>query len=296
MATNGTKLLFIVNPGSGTGNINWKEEISKFFADRSESIEILDLPNPCKPELIIKKLKETKPARVIAVGGDGTVKLVANAVLSENIPLAILPAGSANGMAKELNIPDTPELALETVVAGVEREIHLIKINDELCIHLSDIGFNAYVIKKFEEQDTRGMWGYVKAAWKVLWQNRRMQVKLNIDGKHIALDAAMVVIANATMYGNGVVINPGGSLYDELFEVVIIRKISFTEIFKMRFTQRNLNPEKTQQFQTRAVHILSRHSVHFQVDGEIMGKVKEIEAKIIPRAIRIITPAEVEKA
>ena len=292
MASEKTKLLFIINPGSGKGKTDWTKEITSFFADKPFEIELLDLPNPCKPELLKQKIAGVKPGKVIAVGGDGTVKLVASALQGSEIPLGILPAGSANGMARELGIPDAPEAALEIVVTGKDRSIHLVKVNKELCIHLSDIGFNAYVVKKFEEDKTRGMWGYVKAAWKVLWQNRRMQVRMTIDSRDISLDAAMVVIANATKYGNGVVINPGGSLYDNLFEVVIIRKISLSEIFKMRFSQKPFDPEKTQQFQTQSLHIVSRHAVHFQVDGETLGKVKEITASLLPNALKVILPAQ----
>ncbi len=291
-----SKLLFIVNPGSGNSKVDWKQEIDRHFSTRQEQFEIFDLPNPCKPELVGQLINERRPGLVIAVGGDGTVKLVAESLKNTSIPLGILPAGSANGMAKEFGIPDDPEAAMNIIVQGIQRKIHLIMVNDELCIHLSDIGFNAYVVKKFEEDKTRGMWGYAKAAWKVLWQNRRMQVKLQIDDKYISRDAAMVVIANATMYGNGVVINPAGSLYDDVFEVVIIRKISFSEILKMRFTQRDFDPRKTELFQTRDLQIQSRHSVHFQVDGEVKGKVRSVKASLLPHSLTVILPSETSEA
>ncbi len=242
--------------------------------------------------MVRAEIDRVQPARVIAVGGDGTVKLVATCLQQTGIPLGILPAGSANGMARELGISDEPEKALRAIAEGRERKIHLIKLNEELCIHLSDIGFNAFVIKKFEGQRRRGMWGYVKAAWKVLWQNRRMLVKIQTDEDHIWRKAAMVVIANATRYGNGVVINPEGSLYDRLFEVVIIRKVSFSEIFKMRFTRQNFNPAKTEFFQTRSLQIESASQVHFQVDGEYMGKLKKITATLLPDALTVLVPPE----
>lgn len=100
----------------------------------------------------------------------------------------------------------------------------------------------------------------------------------------------MVVVANGTKYGNGVVINPLGSLYDHFFEVVIIRKISFTEIFKMRFFSDRLNNEKTELLQTSHLVLNSKRNLHFQVDGEYLGKTKRLVAEIIPDAIRIITP------
>ena len=121
-----------------------------------------------------------------------------------------------------------------------------------------------------------------------------MNVTMEIDNRKIVQEAAMVVIANATKYGNGVVINPKGSIYDDFFEVIIIKKVSISEIFKMRFTQRNFNPKKTESFQTHSLHIYSKHFVHFQVDGETKGKVKEIKAHLLPHSLKVLVPAALQ--
>lgn len=292
MASSSPKLLFIINPGSGASNTDWRKEIETYFSNDPDSYEAIDLPDPCGPKILSKLISEKSPDKVIAVGGDGTVKLIAEALVNKNIPLGILPAGSANGMAREFGISDDAKSALDAVMQGTIKKIHLVKINGELCIHLSDIGFNATVVKKFEDEKRRGMWGYVKAAWKVLRHHSIMQVELKMDNESVFLEAAMVVIANATRYGNGVVINPEGSLFDQSFEVVIIKKISFSEIFKMRFTQKNFNEKKTAMYQTSWLRIQSKHKVHFQVDGEYRGKVNEINAEIIPDALLMIVPPD----
>jgi diacylglycerol kinase (ATP) len=285
------RLLFIINPGAGNNDTDWEEAIRAFFSSRKEyEIQLYPFPDPCDPEQICKVIREAKADRVIAVGGDGTLKLVAECVHGTDTPVGILPAGSANGMATELGIPADPEQALHTLIEGEIKPIHLTQVNGELCIHLADIGFNAFVIKKFDEENKRGQWGYVKAAWKVLWQTKYLEIKLTTDKEEVVRRAAMVVIANATQYGNGVVINPEGSLYDERFEVVVIRKISVTEIFKMRFIHKNFNPAKTEFFQAKAIEIRSRHKAHFQVDGEYRGKTNTVEAVIQPHALKMIVP------
>lgn len=102
----------------------------------------------------------------------------------------------------------------------------------------------------------------------------------------------MVVIANATKYGTGVLINPLGTLEDELFEVIIIKKISFGEILKMKLTHKPYNPEKTELLQTNSLEIKSTRPIHFQVDGEYLGKINNIKASIFPAALQIIVPAQ----
>jgi diacylglycerol kinase (ATP) len=293
MTQTAPNLLFIINPESGNKKTDWKKLIPGYFDQRHIAYELFDMPDPFDANKLKEKITQANPSRVIAVGGDGTVKLVAESLQNTSVPLGILPAGSANGMAKELGIPDNdPDAAMANILEGEVRPIHCVKINDELCIHLSDIGFNAYVVKKFQDENKRGMWGYVKAAWKVLWSHSSMIVKMKIDGKPIYRKAAMVVIANATQYGNGVVINPEGSLYDELFEIVLVKKISLSEIFKMRFTQGNFNPAKTEIFQVTDVNIKSKHHVHFQVDGEYRGKIKSVNATILSHALAVVAVKE----
>ena len=132
------------------------------------------------------------------------------------------------------------------------------------------------------------MLGYAKAAWKALWNHSKMEVEFKIKDKRIRSQAAMVVIANATMYGTGVKINPDGQLDDDLFEVILVKKYSVMEILKIRFTNLPFNPENIESFQTSNLDIKTRRKAHFQVDGEYMGKVNTVKAHIITDAINIL--------
>lgn len=292
MPTQSLKLLFIINPGAGNNKTDWKKEIQDHFSSLTHTIELYEIPAKCEPDMIAKKIEDSSPDKVIAVGGDGTLKLVADSLKGKKIPIGLLPAGSANGMAKELGIPAEPAKALDVIVNGKPKKISLVKINDERCIHLSDIGFNAFVVKKFEDANTRGMWGYIKASWKVLWDYSKMKVQMKADDRTIQREAAMVVIANATKYGTGVVINPEGRLDDKYFEVVIVKKISVGEIFKMRFSHKPFHPHKTELLKVQSLEIKSDHRFHFQVDGEYLGKVHVVSAELIPEALEVLVPEE----
>lgn len=293
-ATVSHKILFIINPGSGNHHTDWPKEIEAYFRLLNHSIELYFLKAGFTAQSIKEKIGLVNPDKVIAVGGDGTVGLVAACLLQKNIPLGILPAGSANGMAKELGISEMPQEALHIIIAGAVKKIHVTMVNARLCIHLSDIGFNAHMIKKFQSENIRGIWGYLKASIKVarslLFVNTIMQVRITIDNKIIETKSAMIVIANATKYGSGAVINPSGSLEDDLFEVIVIKKISILEIFKMMVSHTSFHQDKTEVFKTRHITMRPAKKVHFQVDGEYIGKVNEIEAILIPAAIEIIVP------
>lgn len=285
------RILFIVNPGSGPGDTDLSESIKGHLADQEVDLDIYELPQDCSKEKIRAVIDNARPDRVAAVGGDGTLKLVAECLLNTEIPIAVIPAGSANGMAKELGIPTDIAEALDIAVNGAPKSIHAIKVNGELCIHLADIGFNAYIVKKFDSLPQRGMAGYARATWQALWSHHKMEVSFTIGGEEIQSAAAMVVLANATMYGTGVKINPDGNLEDGVFEVILVKKYAVMEILKIWLTKLPFNPKKIESFQTTSVRIKTRHKAHFQVDGEYMGETNEIHATIIPQAIRIICSA-----
>lgn len=289
--TSNKRIFFVINTNSGNNSTDWTTLIENYFVNSDIEIELYALSKNCNIQTIKDKIKSFAPNQVIAVGGDGTVKLVAECLLKTNIALGILPAGSANGLAKELKIPEDPTKALDIIRQGEILKIHTTTVNNQLCIHLSDIGLNAYLMKRFENNGVRGMWGYMVASIKVLLQNSPMNVEMLIDGEKIKVNARMIVIANATMYGTGALINPIGRLDDEFFEVIVIKKLSILEIFKMVFTHENYDEEKTQVYQTNALTMKSRKKVHFQIDGEYLGKINAVEAVVEPNALRIIVPS-----
>lgn len=284
------RLLFVVNQGSGDKDTSLSEQIINFFSNSEIAIEIFELPRKCNVEQVTKAIEKIKADRVIAVGGDGTLKLVAECLLNTETPIGIIPTGSANGMAKELGIPLDIEEALEVVVNGMPKKIHATMVNQELCIHLSDIGFNAYLVKKFDELPTRGMLTYAKSAWHAFWNHRKMQVQFKVADRQIKTKAAMVVIANATKYGTGFNINPNGKLDDDVFEIILIKEYAVMEILKIWVSRLPWNPKKIESFQASEVQITTKYKAHFQVDGEYLGKTNKIEAKLLPNAINLIVP------
>ena len=284
------RLFFIINSNAGSNSHDWASIINVYFIHLNYEIELHFLDRNCKIDTIKERLNAFQPNQIIAVGGDGTVKFVAECIIQTSIILSILPSGSANGLARELGIPNDPIKALDVILYGEIRKIHATIVNEQLCIHLSDVGLNAYLMKKFEKNGIRGMWGYMIASIKVLLQNSLMDIEMIIEGKKIKLKAFMVVIANATMYGTGAVINPIGNLEDEYFEVIVIKKISFLEVFKMVVSHESYDEEKTKVYQTNSMTMKSRKKVYFQIDGEYLGKVNAVTANLVIDALRIKVP------
>jgi YegS/Rv2252/BmrU family lipid kinase len=292
-ASSNLKLLFVINPVAGSANISWEEIIRNYFTEKDFEVGYHILAKKADIHAIKKKIKDFAPDRVIAVGGDGTVTMIAKLIAPYGIALGILPAGSANGMAKELNIPIDPREALAVIVGGEINSCDAIKINNkDICLHLSDIGLNAQLIKYFDEGKLRGQLGYAKVILKTLWYKQKMQIIIQVKGEEIRRNAFMVVLANASKYGTGAVINPTGELDDGAFEVVIVRRLALSELIKMLFKPQPFNPKKIETFSATSVKLETLKSAHFQIDGEYLGKINSLQAKILPHYINILLPAD----
>jgi diacylglycerol kinase (ATP) len=287
------KLLFIINPVSGgKSKTNWEEEIRAYFKTSPHNMEFFLLSGQNDNTSVAHHIESVNPDRLVAVGGDGTVKMIAELVKGKQIPIAIIPAGSANGMARELGIPLTVNEALEVAVNGDEKQIDLVRINNkESSIHLSDIGLNAMLVKYFEGSKKRGMWGYGKAIFRVLYEKQKIHATITTDTEKINRKAYMIVIANARKYGTGANINPDGDVSDGFFEVVVLRRLNLVEILKALLTDRSFDPDKIEIFKTKTAVIETHHRSFFQVDGEYRGKTNKISAKILPAALKIMLPA-----
>lgn len=288
------KILFIMNPVSGgRSKNNWETAIRDFFRESPHNCEIYNTSGQNDQESIKYWIENWQPDRVVAVGGDGTVKTAAEALIHTGIPLCIFPAGSANGMAREVRMPAGTEDCFRVMLEGAARPIDVIWINDKtLCIHLSDIGLNAQLVKYFEENDVRGKIGYAKEVLRVLWRRRLIRVSITKDNATISRSAFMVVLANASVYGTGAKINPIGDLQDGLFEVIILRKLSVTELLKMLFLNKPFNPNKTEMLQAERVTVEVSNKAYFQVDGEYLGKTRRITAKSERGALMLVFPPE----
>ncbi len=290
------RILFIINPVSGKGSKSEIEHtIREYFRNSNHHTEIYNLSGKAEEDhtSIGYWAKEWKATCVVAVGGDGTLKAVAAVLMHSGIPVGLLPAGSANGMAKELKIPEDFEQCLDIITAGHTADIDVVRINDkEISLHLSDFGLNAQLIKHFEENNMRGMWGYAREVFRVLRRRQRFRLQVKTDDGTIFRHAWMAVIANARMYGTGAMINPKGNIQDGLLEVIILRSLSVMELLKMLIQHRTLNPRKTEVIQAQSVTLSLDKPVYFQVDGEYCGTMHELEAKVEKGALKMLLPRQ----
>lgn len=289
------KILFVINPGSGGKNkTDVGAVILRLAEQKGFDYRIYRTTGKDDQQAISRLLDEYDPGIVMAAGGDGTVNLVAALLVDKKISLGILPTGSANGLARNLQIPEDPEEALLKNLETESRPMDVILINDRhYCFHLADLGMNARIVKRFEQEGFRGMAGYGKQLIKELFEGKtHFTCFVQIPGQpRRKLKAEMVVMANAKAFGTGAMINPTGKMNDGKFELVIIRPYPWWFVFTFIYASFFGKLHKMQYvrvFSTKEASVELKGKQAFQVDGEVLEETEAVQLKVIPDAVQMI--------
>jgi len=287
------KILFAVNPISGGGlDQDYENTIDKFSREFDYEFSIYKTTGKNDVQNIKKQIDKFKPDKVIAAGGDGTINMVATLLINTKIKLGIIPLGSANGLAFGLNIPTRFKEALLTNINEPYKKIDVVRVNGkEYCIHLSDIGINARIVKRFEEDGSRGMLGYGKQLFKELFSPKTyFSYQINANQVRKRSKAEMIVFGNATSYGTGVKINPHGKINDGEFEVIVIKPYPWWFIFTFIFSGFTGSLHKRRHvdiYSAKKAEIKLDREQDFQVDGEVKGKIKLLKLEVVKDALMV---------
>lgn len=287
--------LFVINPKSGTTDKTELESIIESTCYKyNREYAIYTTTGNNDHEKLKEEVAKHQPKAVIACGGDGTVNLVASVLLNTDIDLGIIPLGSANGLASELEIPEDIEESLEIIFEEHASETDVVVINGEhISLHLSDVGFNAKMIKDFEESGERGKLAYAKSFFNSLRDKQSTHFTVELNGESFNIEAEMIVFANASSYGTGAIINPESSMNDGQFEVIIFKPIPFGDLVSLTFSSffgDVNNSEFVDIYKTDHAKVFCHTKELLQIDGELKGEVKEVEVSIKKGAIRLIMP------
>jgi len=296
-----SQVIIVVNPISGGNNKDAFVNTLDRYANLYHFEYKLLLTKGSDDLMRLRKLiKEVKPSIIIAVGGDGTLLLVAESIMHTPIKLGIIPFGSANGMAAELKIPSEHEKAMEVVFTGKSVAIDNLKVDHRYnCIHIGDMGLNAKIVKRFEEEKQRGFLGYAKQFFRELPLSRQVRAVIITDTNRYVKGVHMIAFANARRYGTGAILNPLGQLDDGYFELCIIKSLSFVALLYMLFSVCSGSVYKTRYAQVircKEANIILRNKkkLTVQVDGEVIGERSRLHIAIQHKCLNIIVPNHTE--
>lgn len=286
-------ILMVVNPISGGLD---KEEIVEaarlYCKERNLNLEIFYTTAKDDRKELNRLYQKFLPQRIIIVGGDGSIKLVADALQNVDVIFGILPAGSANGLSVDLNFSKTLE---DNIIAAFENdpiEIDMVCINGHKSLHLSDLGLNAELIKNYQNSGIRGKMGYILQTINTLIDEELpFNAVITTPEGTTEVNSKMIVIANSQKYGTGVVINPIGRLNDGKFEIVILKNLNL--ILFSKIVMGNMpfgSHEDVMIISTSEAKITTDVPIHFQIDGEYYGLVSALDIKVLKNNFKLAVP------
>jgi diacylglycerol kinase (ATP) len=239
---------------------------------------------------------------VIGAGGDGTIRYVADGLAHTGIPMGLVPAGTGNLLARNLDLPLEEVEAIEGALGGQVRLMDLVRItvDDRAPEHfavMAGIGIDAMIMDETDEdlKDKVGSAAYFVAAGKAMGRLPvRMTVQLD-NNRPVRRHAMLCVIGNVgTLRGNLTLI-PGASPDDGLLDLYIASPRRFRHWAKLALrliTRRPKKDDQVDQHMGKRVRIKIHGKDNYQLDGDVAGESTTLDAEIQPGALTICVPAQ----
>ncbi|HET8922445.1 MAG TPA: diacylglycerol kinase family protein [Candidatus Acidoferrum sp.] len=300
--------LLIHNPNAGNGGIGRRRTLDAarhIFAARGIEAELAETTGPGHATEIAARAADEGRGLVIACGGDGTLNEIVNGLASRQnghrVPLALLPGGTANILAKELDLPWDIPSAAEKLVRGTVKEIALglatpldqpekkkyfLSVGgagpDGMIVYSIDLGLKARV----------GILAYWWEGLREVFRYKFPRFRVVSGGQKI--NASLVIVGRTQNYGGPFKITTEANLFEDHFEILTLatqsgfRYLSYLPslwIGKLRGT------EGVEFFKSDSIicEPLDHNPIYAQIDGEPLARLP-VEFRIIPRALKLLVP------
>ena len=293
---NKKKIVFIINPISGTGRHKMVESAIEFYIHHDKfdvTIEYTQYKGHASE--IAHRYSDLKFDYIASVGGDGTLNEVVSGMKEGDSTLAVIATGSGNGLARHLGISTSPRHALEVVNEEHFTVVDTVSLNEFTFVSFAGVGFDALVAHLFSMSKSRGFKSYAKIAVKQFFNYKSKKYTLQFPDKTKVKRAFFITLANSSQWGYNTKISPNASITDGLVDVCIFKKPSlFKALFLMPLLFANKIDRSKQMkiIQTSEV-IISRTNgkkMHIHIDGDDAKKQRVVKVKVNPNSLKVLTP------
>lgn len=293
------KATVVINPIAGPGRRHTLDSCSRIASEALErggfeaSVRITTGPEDA--QRFSTDALDAGHQLVVAWGGDGTVNGVGAALAGSPVPMAIIPGGSGNGLARDLEVPLDAAGAFVVAATGQNRAIDAGELNGSLFFNVAGIGLDASIAARMAAPGARrGLSGYVVSTFAELSSYRPGDYVVTLPpdshGPAIATRALFIAIANSRQYGNGAQIAPKALLDDGLMDIVVVRPMSLFSLLSRipKFFNGTLQAdEKVLMHASASAVITSDREISFHVDGEPRSGAPRLTLRTRPKALLV---------
>lgn len=231
---------------------------------------------------------------VVVVGGDGTVREVAQGLLNRPIPMAILPTGTENLIARQLGVTRSTAQLLNTLQNGNMRRVDVGYVNDQVFLVVAGIGFDAEVVQRLSRRRRSYIThlDYAAPLWRTFWGHRFPTLTVSIGQELVFTGSGLVLVGNMPRYGSGLRILRRARDDDGKLDVCIYPCASRFKLVGHALRTavgRHLTRGDALYFRTADLHVSSPAVVPVQLDGDV-GPPLPIRIRIQPGALTMLVP------
>jgi YegS/Rv2252/BmrU family lipid kinase len=234
-------------------------------------------------------------ADLVAVyGGDGTVMEVANGLIGTNVPMAILPGGTANVMSIELGIPgDLPSaVGLICGTDHVVRAVDMARAREHLFLLRVTTGVTAEMTKNTEREAKNriGSLAYILSLLRAVPSTLPSRYFITVDGERVESDGVACMIANSANLGvPGLTLAKTVDIADGLLDVIVITSADLNQLVQVAANVAGV-AQSLPHWQGREITLVADPPQTVECDGEVLDPTP-ITVRVVPQAVRIVVPA-----
>lgn len=289
------KVQVVINPGSGQPK-PLLHTLNQVFRPAKVEWDVSLTRESGDAERFAQEAVKSGVDVVAAFGGDGTVMEVARGVMGSEVPMAILPGGTANLMSVELGIPKDLSKAASILVDGESpsKAVDVGEIEGSKFLLRVGLGIAAQKVEIADRdlKDRYGILAYSIAALKAIKDSREIAYRFTLDSEEVVVKGVTCLVDNAGNIGvSGFKAHKDISVTDGLLDVIVVRDTSFGSFVALGRGAFDSGPSSESYFhyQAKEISIDADPPQPIQVDGEI-GWQTPVSIKVIPRAVKVLTP------
>jgi YegS/Rv2252/BmrU family lipid kinase len=295
------KLRFVFNPRSGRPRRNAPilPMLRSFVSARALDADIVCTEGPGHATEIARDAVTAGCLRIVAVGGDGTVNEVAQALIHTPAAMGLVPCGSGNGLALHLGLPKTLAEALELAsgtsgrLAGLDTGV----ANGFPFVNAMGLGLDADVAQRFNRLVRRGLPAYTRTALAAFLSRTTERCHLSVGGHRETMDVMLVAVANSDQYGNNARIAPHARVDDGMLDLVAVRPVgvlSACALGVQLFLGSIDHSRQVRRLRGPRFSVERPAAGIIHTDGETHMTGATVEIEVRPRSLRLIVPADCE--
>ena len=290
------RIYFIVKPLGSYALKKLQKSIEAIFDKKKDSLYLLSSLKKGHAIDLTQKAIQEKTDLVVACGGDGTINEVARSLVETEIPLAIIPLGSGNGIARHFKIPFEISKAIQLIKKNKIAKMDVGEVNGHYFFGNMGCALESHFIRIYQKNKWHGIWAYVIAFLNAIFSFRYQKIKIEYDDITKTISPFVLLVSNTNQQGYNFSLTPFARSDNGLMDVFWMEKSNFINNIKFianALTGRKLTSKRGGLIRISALKIslLDSSDLCVQIDGEFLPLTsKHLEIKVLPKKLNLIVP------